>query len=224
MPFYSVLSSVLTNADLWTGLRKNEVKQLEDLDSSLLRQFLGTPCTVPTEAVYLELGVLNIGTILKSKRINFLHTLLKQKENSMLYNFFLTQWKYPGPKDEWTEQVKVDLNDFGITDDLDHLQKLKSYSFKNMVRRKAKEFALMTFLEQKEKHSKLDNLYYTDLKLQPYLNSDDINETGAKTVFSFGQEWQILVIIMEKFHPALCATIIVIHKNGASVANKSWKM
>ena len=99
------LSSVLTNADVWTGLRKNEVKQLEDLDSSLLRQFLGTPCTVPTEAVYLELGVLNIGTILKSKRINFLHTLLKQKENSMLYNFFLTQWKYPGPKDEWTEQV-----------------------------------------------------------------------------------------------------------------------
>ena len=80
----------------------------------------------------------------------------------------------------------------------------------------------MTFLEQKEKHSKLDNLYYTDLKLQPYLNSEDINETGAKT--AFGQEWQILVTTTGKFHPVLCATIIVIHKNGASVANKSWKM
>ena len=81
--------------------------------------------------------------------------------------------------------MKVDLNDFWITDDLDQLKQLKSYSFKNMVKRKAKEFDLMTFLEQKEKHSKNGKLYYTDLKLRPYLNSEVINKTWAKTVFSF---------------------------------------
>ena len=108
------LNSILTNAEIWYGVTKNEMKQLEDLDLSLLRNFLNTPCTVPAEAVYLELGCQNIETIIKGRRLNYLHYLLNQEKSSMLFKVFITQWKYPAAKNEWTEQVKIDLMDFWI--------------------------------------------------------------------------------------------------------------
>ena len=52
-------------------MTKAEIKQLEDLDLSLLRNFLNTPCTVPAEAVYLEVGCQNIETIIKGTRFKY---------------------------------------------------------------------------------------------------------------------------------------------------------
>ena len=55
------------------------------------------------------------------------------------------QWRYPS-KDDWTDQCKTDLADFGIENNL-HQIKIKSKSaFLNLVKRKAKEYALSDFL------------------------------------------------------------------------------
>ena len=47
--------------------------------------------------------------------------LVKQQKSSMLFKFFITQWKNPAPNNEWTEQAKVDLEDFGLPLDLDEI-------------------------------------------------------------------------------------------------------
>ena len=132
----------------------------------LLRKVLNTPFSVPAEAVYLELGCINIETILKARRVNYLHYLLRQNKSSMLYQFFITQWKFPAVKNEWTEQVKLDLIDFGLSQELGQIADFSKNSFKNTVKKRAKEFAFFVFLEKKQKHSKLDNLFYRDLNLQ----------------------------------------------------------
>ena len=85
------LNSILTNCDVWVGLTKTEIEELEDLDLVLLRKFLQTPFSVPVEAIYLELGCLNVETIIKSRRLTYLHYLVKQDESSMLFKFFLAQ-------------------------------------------------------------------------------------------------------------------------------------
>ena len=71
------LSTVLTNIEVWYGLSKSEIEELEILDRVLLRHILGLPSSTPTEFLYLETGCLNIGTILKMRRVNFLHYLLQ---------------------------------------------------------------------------------------------------------------------------------------------------
>ena len=53
----------------------------------------------------------------------------------MLSKFFHTQWKYPTAKNEWTERVKKDLNEFGISDDLDWMKTKSKSSFKNTVKK-----------------------------------------------------------------------------------------
>ena len=162
------LNSILTKADICVGLTSEEVKQFEDQDLILLRKFLKTPFSVPAEAVYLELGCVNIGTMIKARRCNYLHYLVKQSESSMLNSFFMAQWKYPTTND-WTEQVKTDLKDFDLPIDLDWIKEKSTYSFNALVKRKSIEYAFFSYLEKKELHSKLDNLFYRGLKLQNYL-------------------------------------------------------
>ena len=64
----------------------------------------------------------------------------------MLYKVFITQWRYTASKNEWTEQAKIDLNDFGFPVDLSEIKSLSVNSFKNSLKKKAKEFAFFNFL------------------------------------------------------------------------------
>ena len=58
-------------------------------------------------------------------------------------------------------------------------------TFKHLVKRKAKEYAFISYLERKDKHSKLENLFYSDLKMQNYLSKEGMNKIEAQTIFSY---------------------------------------
>ena len=92
---------------------------------------------------------------------------------------------YPARKNEWTEQLKSDLTDFGLSLDLDILKNISNNSFKSKVKKKAKEYAFYTFLEKQHSHSKLDNLSYSGLRLQKYLNLENMTNLEAQIVFSY---------------------------------------
>ena len=69
--------------------------------------------TPKSESYYLEFGVLPVSVVIKARRINYLHSILKMDKKGMVFSFFITQWYSPSPGD-WTEQVKEDLSDFNI--------------------------------------------------------------------------------------------------------------
>ena len=174
----------MTNAEVWYGLKQNEVEELEEVDKLFLRRVLGAPESTCIESLYLELGVVPIRVIIKARRVTYLHYLSKLEENQMLAKVFNTQWKYPA-KDDWTVQVKEDLKDFGIKMDLVEIRKKSSYSFKIFVKVKSKEYALEHLLKLKSKHSKMENLDYVELELQKYLKTKDITVQEAKNLYRF---------------------------------------
>ena len=55
---------------VWVGEEK-KVQQLEDLDLILLGKLLKTPLSFSAEAVYLELGIIDIGTLIKARICNY---------------------------------------------------------------------------------------------------------------------------------------------------------
>ena len=87
------LNGILTNSEIWYGLTNDEIGELESLDRTLLRQIMKTPISTPIESLYLELGIMDIKTTIKARRLNYLYYLCKGKENKMLFQFFSTQWK-----------------------------------------------------------------------------------------------------------------------------------
>ena len=119
------LSSVLTNSEVWYGLTKSDIEELETLDKSLMRNFFKVSTSTPVAGLYLESGSVRISTLIKARRINYLHYPLKLPNSDMLSEFFSTQWNH-STKLDWTEQVKLDLLDFGLPRDLETLEKQNS--------------------------------------------------------------------------------------------------
>ena len=178
------VSALLTNAESWHGLNQTHVNQLESIDKLLLRKILKSPISTPTEAMYLELGILRIGTIIKARRINFLHYIVSQKESEMISQVFSIQWNQPC-KNDWTLSVKQDLADFGIEVNLSNIKRKSEASFKNYVKLKAYEYEFNQLMKIKGTHSKLDNLWYSRLEMQNYLKLGNMNNYQAQTLFRY---------------------------------------
>ena len=178
------ISSILTNSEVWYRLTKTDAEELEVLDRSLLKRIFSVPNSTPTAALYLETGCLSIGTIIKARRINYLQYLIKLPKEEMLSKFFHCQW-LDNKKHDWTEQVRGDLEDFGIEIDLEMIENKSVFSWKQLVKKKAKEFEFgrLMMVKESKNESKLKNLEYKKLEVQQYLTTMDVKL--AKTLFRF---------------------------------------
>ena len=179
-----LINGFLTNAEVWYGLSKAQTDELEEVDKLLLRRILNAPLSACVESLYLELGLIPINIIIKSRRILYLHYLLRLNKTEMLYKVFQAQLKYPS-KDDWTEMVKRDLKDFKINLNLEKIKEKSAWSFKQIVKIKTKEYTLDYLQQMKQKHSKMKNLHYDELKIQNYLNNEEITVKEAQNIFRF---------------------------------------
>ena len=174
------INGILTNSEVWYGLKKSEVKALEDLDLCLLRKIFSTKVSCPKEALYLESGIISIGTIIKSRRIKYFHYLINLDETKMLSQFFNTQLEFE-MKNDWTSQVKQDFIDLGVSMDKAYLQSKSSESFKKIVKIRAEEYELDRL--NSCKGSKTRNLKHRKLEMKFYLRN--LSPRVAKLVFSY---------------------------------------
>ena len=102
----------------------------------------------------------------------------------MLYRVFIVQWYYPS-KGDWTLQVKKDLDDLGMTNDIDKLKMTAREAFKKIVKNRAKSFAFKSLVDMKGKCSKLEKLNYVELKPQNYLKSSDFSYDEKRVIFEY---------------------------------------
>jgi hypothetical protein len=81
--------------------------------------------------------------------------------------------------------VNDDLSDFGILCSFDFIEKKSKDAFKNYVEVKAKEYALREIKGKQAKHSKMENIKCSNIKMQTYLTSERINPGQKRTIFRF---------------------------------------
>ena len=60
-------NGMLGSIDLWYGIREKEIQQIEDVDKALIRKILDAPSISCLKSLYLELGLIPIRTIIKSR-------------------------------------------------------------------------------------------------------------------------------------------------------------
>ena len=84
------VNGILTNWEVKYGLTEYELDELEKIDKILLRKILNAHSKSPVESLYLETGTLPLRTVIKARRIMYLHHILTRKGDSLLLNFFQT--------------------------------------------------------------------------------------------------------------------------------------
>ena len=179
-----LINGMLTNAEVWFDLKKSELEAFEKVDLMLFHKVLRVPHTVPAVGIYLEMGVIPISLVVKQRRLNYLHTILRNKKTSMLYKVFKVQWLYPC-KGDWTTQIKIDLNDLNLPGDLETLEGYSKAKFKNLVKSRIYLHAVDILNRKKDAYSKLKNLNYADIKTQKYLTDAQLSHEEKQTVFKF---------------------------------------
>ena len=88
-------------------------------------------------------------------------------------------------KGDWIKLLNNDKEIFEINISDDELiKKFKTKnSFKNFLKKKAKEVTINYLKELKNKHSKLDDIAFTELKCASYLTDQRISQREAKLLF-----------------------------------------
>ena len=123
-----LLNAILSSSESWYGLTQSEIEELESVDINLLRRIFEVPHTVPTVSLFLETGCISIGTLIKCRRLNYLHYLVNSEETEMLSKFFHAQWENEVTND-WTLEVKKNLEEFEIPHNFEFLKSKSAPAF-----------------------------------------------------------------------------------------------
>lgn len=115
-----------------------------------------------------------IKQIIQIRRCLFLHHILQQSENSLVFKFFASQLE-DSKQGDWASQVLKDLEDFKIDLEIEEIRNMSIHQFKSIVKDNAVNFAFENLIIRKEgrqsEHSKGRNIRYTHLKMADYFTS-----------------------------------------------------
>ena len=109
------------------------------------------------------------------RRCLFLHHILQQDENSLLFRFFLSQMKHPKQGD-WVSQVLNDLINLDIHEDLEQIGKMKKNKYSSILHDKIQGASFNWLLNKKKlrtsENAKGKKLTYKSLNMAEYLVPD----------------------------------------------------
>ena len=128
-----LILSILTSSEVWYGVTQAEWEQLEQIDHMLVKNLMDCSSQVPTDLLYLELGILPMRFIAKIRTLLYLHNILQQEENSLLHKFFLTQLKHP-TRGDWVSNILNVLQDLNIELDLQEINIYQRINIDNWFR------------------------------------------------------------------------------------------
>ena len=178
------LNCILTNSEAWYGLSQNEIEQLEQVDEILLRRIMEVGQSCPKEMLYLETGCTPIRYIIMLRKIMYLHYILNEEENSLIYRVLQAQVRNP-VKGDWTLGVTKILEDLEIELELEEIRNLKEETLRKFVKEQINEKCLEYLNKQKAKHSKVLHIVHEELRMQEYLHPTHAQNTQlSKCIFS----------------------------------------
>ena len=141
---------------------------LDKIDLQLLRQSMMLSKKSPRSLILLELGLVPVEYLLKQKRINFLHHLLTDEDESLSKKVFLKQVEKP-LRGDFVMFVNKDLAELEITMTYDEIKNVPKNKFKELVKEKTKKASFEKLLKDRGKLHKGREIEYEELETQGYL-------------------------------------------------------
>ena len=153
-------------------MKTSDLEQLEEIDEQLLRKILEVGAGCPKEMLYLETGTIPIRFLVAFKRVMFLHYILNQDKDSLIYRILEAQVRNPS-KNDWSETVKQDLEELGIENTFTQIKSLQQDKFRSVVS-KAIEEKNCSLTHLILKHSKVKHTV-----LQEYLQPRNVQSDNV---------------------------------------------
>ena len=160
-------SSILYASETYYNLKENELRQLERIEESYMRQILKTKRSCPITQIYLELGQIPARYQIKKIRLLFLKDILSQNDESMISKFFQLQVEQ-STKGDWYSSCISDLNDLKIELSFQEIKLISKHKFSDILNKRINSAAL-SYLTGKQ-NIKGGDIIYTRLEISEYLS------------------------------------------------------
>ena len=91
------------------------------------------------------------------RRLSFLHYILKEDKQCLIYQFFQEQVSNPS-RGDWVVTVKKNLEDLQIDLEFEEIEQLSEKQFKDLVDKAVEDLAFEYLIDLKNCHSKVDHI------------------------------------------------------------------
>ena len=175
-------SKILVNCESWQSILKTDMKDMELADNRLMRKILNSHAKTPTEMLFLETAEIPLKFLVMSRRLNFLHSILKRDDSELVKRVLKKQME-SRTKGEWFDTV---LTDFSIINEVfeeDVITARTKDQHKIWVKKAIKKVAFKELLDAKDGHSKVQNIEYDKFEIQPYLVHPSFSSKQSSQLF-----------------------------------------
>ena len=140
---------------------KAELKQLELLNRTIIRNFLHLPQCTPIASLYLELGLIPIESELKKKKLMMWHRINRKESNNLIKNVKAVQVNEDLP---WMKELVDIAHKLNI--DLTEAKNVNKDKWKKKVDKKVLEEAQKFLIEEKERTRKYRENAIDEIKVK----------------------------------------------------------
>ena len=194
------LPTIIHNSESWDNLTKNDINQLEVLQMKFLKRMVETPKSTPNVVTLLELGVLPIETAIRSRQLNYLHSILTREDRDPVKRTYKELKKFTAQQD-WAKEIEETRVRFGISLRDEEIEGMAQGEWKSLVKRQLKVTALNELLQKRQK--KGSSIEYGKLMTRNYF--DKLPTQDAKLYFKLRAEVYDLKAFREyKYDDTLC--------------------
>ena len=178
-----IRSSILYASDMYYHLKETELRQLERIEESYLRQVLNTTKGCPINQLYLSVGHYPARFEIQKMRLLYLKYILHDNKESLLYKFFTLQLEMPS-KGDWTSTCLKDLQELRIKETLDEIRMMSNPQFSKLVKERIKENAFKYLVGKQG--SKGSEIIHADLSMSDYLlpTNNELTVTEKQDLFA----------------------------------------
>ena len=135
-------SSILFASETYYDLKESEIRQLERIEESFLRELFQTSKGCPITQLYLEAGVYPARFEIIKIRQLYLKQILNQNPDSLLFKFFEAQLR-TSEKGDWTHTCMEDLKQLKMDESFESIKNMPLSKFRRMLQKKISEAALI---------------------------------------------------------------------------------
>ena len=177
-----LINSLLFSAEAWSGVTDKLLSRLEVVDNALLCRLTGGHSKCPTEFNYLETGTMKLRHILTFRRLMYHHHILTRSDDETIKKIYYKQ-KENYVRGDWYELLLNDFKFINKSINEDEICAMTKTEYKIVVKKLVEKAAFTYFMQLKSKHSKINEVIYKELKIQPYLTSKlfNNNETSLRS-------------------------------------------
>ena len=128
------MNGILYNSEVWGSYAEKYISELEVIDHMILWSILGAQAKVPVETLYLETGAMSIRSVISVRRMIYLKTILNRHKDEVTRKVYFAMKENPF-KGDWYNQIRSDLQKFGITMTEQEIEGTDLLTFKNSIKK-----------------------------------------------------------------------------------------